>query len=217
MNKPGLNLDRIRTDYIKGELSAAAVDNNPFSFFEKWLNEAIAAQAMEVNAMVLSTIDEQNKVHSRIVLLKGLEENGSLKFFTNYNSAKAKQLAVCNDVAALFFWKELERQVRIEGKVEKLSAKDSDEYFYSRPLGSRIGAIASPQSEIITDREVLEEKVEELNKLPESAIKRPEGWGGYRIIPDYFEFWQGRHSRLHDRFAFKKNAEKQWEKYRLAP
>jgi len=169
-----------------------------------------------VNAMVLSTIDDHQRPHSRVVLLKGLE-NGTFHFFTNYDSAKGRQMSCHPQVAALFFWKELERQVRVEGRVEKLPAEASTAYFNSRPLGSRISAMASPQSQVIADRKVLEEKVKMLEAKKESEIVRPENWGGYQIIPDYMEFWQGRHSRLHDRIAFKKNVAGIWEKHRLAP
>lgn len=216
MTEEKLRLDQIRQDYQKGALQEEETGNDPVVFFEKWFQEARSAQAEEVNAMVLSTVDDNQQPHSRVVLLKGLE-NGTFHFFTNYESAKGQQMSRHAQVAALFFWKELERQVRVEGRVEKLPAEVSTAYFNSRPLGSRISAMASPQSQVIADRKVLEEKVKLLEAKNESEIERPENWGGYLIIPDYLEFWQGRHSRLHDRIAFKKNAAGIWEKHRLAP
>lgn len=216
MTEQKLNLNQIRTDYQKGTLSESETGDDPVVFFEKWLQEAIHAQASEVNALSLSTLGADNRPHSRIVLLKGIEE-GAFCFFTNYQSSKGQQMAAHPEVAALFFWKELERQVRIEGRVEKLSAEVSDNYFYSRPLASRISAIASPQSRVIANRLVLEERVKALEAKREEEIVRPEHWGGFKIIPDYIEFWQGRHSRLHDRLAFRKKANGLWEKQRLAP
>lgn len=216
MTEEKLRLDQIRQDYQKGALQEEETGNDPVVFFEKWFREAALAKAEEVNAMVLSSVDEAQRPHSRIVLLKGLEE-GTFHFFTNYDSAKACQMNIHSQVAALFFWKELERQVRVEGHVEKLPAEVSTAYFNSRPIGSRISAIASPQSRVIADRKILEEKVKALEAKNESEIVRPENWGGYKIVPDYMEFWQGRHSRLHDRIAFKKNAAGIWEKHRLAP
>jgi pyridoxamine 5'-phosphate oxidase len=216
MTNPEFHLNQIRTDYQKGILLESETGDDPVVFFEKWLQEAIEAPITEVNAMMLSSIDKENKPHSRVVLLKGIEDH-AFQFFTNYNSAKGLEIEAHSDVCALFFWKELERQVRIEGKAQKVSPEVSDQYFYSRPLGSRISAIASPQSQVIVNRNVLEGKVKELETADEENIVRPEHWGGYQIIPEYIEFWQGRHSRLHDRIAFKKNKLGQWEKYRLAP
>ncbi|HET8573640.1 MAG TPA: pyridoxamine 5'-phosphate oxidase [Edaphocola sp.] len=216
MTEEKLRLDQIRQDYQKGALQEEETGNDPVVFFEKWFQEALLAEAEEANAMVLSTIDSGHRLHSRVVLLKGLED-GSFHFFTNYESAKARQMDFHSQVAALFFWKELERQVRLEGRVEKLPVEVSTAYFNSRPIGSRISAIASPQSQVITGREVLEEKIRVLETKSESEIVRPESWGGYKIIPDYMEFWQGRRSRLHDRIAFKKKGSGIWEKYRLAP
>lgn len=216
MTKQALNLNQIRTDYQKGTLSANEAGDDPVVFFEQWLQEAIEARASEVNAMSLSTVGADKRPHSRIVLLKGIEE-GAFCFFTNYQSAKGQQIMAHPEVAALFFWKELERQVRIEGKVEKLSPEASDKYFYSRPVASRISAIASPQSQPVDSRSVLEEKVKALAAKKEEEIIRPEHWGGFKIIPDYIEFWQGRHSRLHDRLAFSKEDNGKWKKQRLAP
>lgn len=215
MTKTNLNLGSIRTDYVKGALQAEDTGNDPIVFFEKWFSEAQTAKVQEINAMLLSTVDKQHRPHSRIVLLKGIQDGG-LRFFTNYNSAKGQQLEINPQVAVVFFWKELERQVRIEGRTRKISPEESDRYFYSRPLGSQISAIASPQSQTIPNREILEEKVKALSHEPKASIKRPEHWGGFHITPDYFEFWQGRHSRLHDRIVFQQQ-DHQWKKYRLAP
>lgn len=216
MSEENFKIGQIRTDYIKGALQEKDTGDDPVVFFEKWFNEALSAKVMEVNAMSLSTIGKENRIHSRIVLLKGVED-GAFQFFTNYNSAKGRQMINHPQVAALFFWKELERQVRIEGKVEKLSSESSDAYFNSRPIGSRISAIASPQSQVVSNRKMLEENVKQLEQKKETEIHRPQHWGGFKIIPDYIEFWQGRHSRLHDRIAFRKQANGSWEKHRLAP
>lgn len=216
MTNPEFHLDQIRTDYQRGTLLESETGNDPVVFFEKWFQEALNARVTEVNAMTLSTVDKNNKPHSRIVLLKGIEDD-AFQFFTNYQSAKGLQIAAQAEVCILFFWKELERQVRIEGIATKIPETLSDQYFNSRPIGSRISAIASPQSQVILNREVLKEKVKELEAKKPEEIVRPDHWGGYQIVPHYIEFWQGRHSRLHDRIAFNKNKSGQWEKHRLAP
>jgi len=184
----------IRKDYRLAALDESVAGQEPLSFFRHWFDEAEKAQIDEVNAMTLATVDEHGYPHARIVLLKGLDEG--FVFFTNYDSAKGRQLATRPSVAVVFFWKELERQVRIEGVVEKTAITESDAYFNSRPTGSRIGAWASPQS---------------------APIPRPEHWGGYRILPQRIEFWQGRSNRLHDRIVFEKEGQSSWSKYRLAP
>lgn len=207
------SLAAIRQDYCLSSLDEKDAGDKPVSFFERWFKEAEHAQCMEVNAMTLATVDAEGKPHARTVLLKGLED-GNFIFFSNYNSHKGQQL-VHNDAAALlFFWPELQRQVRIEGRVSRLSPEYSDEYFYSRPIGSQIGAIASAQSSRIPSRAHLEARVAEVAAGQE--IKRPEHWGGYALKPERIEFWQGRSSRLHDRIVFEWNGEC-WEKYRLAP
>lgn len=191
--------------------------NDPVAFFMQWFVEASTAQITEVNAMTLASVGAEGKPHARIVLLKGVEDGG-FTFFTNYDSAKGQQIASNNSVALLFFWKELERQVRIEGKIQKLSAEESDKYFNSRPAGSRIGAWASPQSQVIPDRSVLDDNYKTYEaKFADSAIPRPEHWGGYVVIPSQIEFWQGRSSRMHDRICFSANADGSWAKNRLAP
>ncbi|PZF72050.1 pyridoxamine 5'-phosphate oxidase [Taibaiella soli] len=207
----------IRKDYQLASLDESVTGNDPLAFFQKWFSEAENAGADEVNAMTLATVDVENRPHARIVLLKGLDSEG-FTFFTNYDSDKGHHLAQNPNAALVFFWKELERQVRVEGKVTRVTPAESDQYFHSRPAGSRLGAWASPQSHIISDRSVLEQNVLSFQqKFPGSDIPRPENWGGYRLIPDYLEFWQGRSSRLHDRIVFKKQSSGNWEKYRLAP
>ncbi|MEN5231389.1 pyridoxamine 5'-phosphate oxidase [Sphingobacterium faecium] len=207
----------IRQDYALGNLCESDVSNDPLVQFEKWFNEAIHSEVLEANAMVLSTVGEFSLPSSRIVLLKDLKNNG-FSFFTNFNSRKGLEINSNPHVAALFFWPELQRQVRIEGLIEKLPAEDSDEYFQSRPKGSRIGALASPQSETIPNRSFLEGRVADLEKQFENqeVVPRPEFWGGYLIKPLYIEFWQGRSNRLHDRIAFQKVSDS-WKIIRLAP
>lgn len=208
----------IREDYQRASLDAQDAGNDPLAFFGKWFAEAEAAAVTEVNAMTLATADAEGRPHARIVLLKGLD-NAGLTFFTNYDSAKGHQLAAQPYAAAVFFWKELERQVRIEGMVERVSGDESDAYFHSRPAGSRIGAWASPQSRKITGREVLEASQAAFNdRFTGGDIPRPEHWGGYRLTPRLIEFWQGRSSRLHDRIVFERTASGAgWQRYRLAP
>jgi len=206
----------IRADYQRASLNEEDAGNDPLAFFGKWFAEAEAAEVSEVNAMTLATADAAGKPHARIVLLKGLDAEGFV-FFTNYHSAKGHELAARPNAALLFFWKELERQVRIEGIVEQVSAAESDAYFNSRPAGSRIGAWASPQSQPIAGRKVLEQAEAALKeKYKGGDIPRPAHWGGYRLIPNRIEFWQGRSSRLHDRLVFEL-ADQVWQRYRLAP
>ena len=197
------------------ELTEETAGDDPLSFFAKWFAEAQTADADEVNAMTLATVDADNKPHARIVLLKEISDKGFV-FFTNYNSAKGQELASNPFASALFFWKELERQVRIEGITEKIDADESNEYFFSRPHGSRIGAWASPQSRIISSREVLDENYQLYEDKYKEEVPRPPHWGGYRIIPHRIEFWQGRSSRMHDRILFVYEGG-QWRKFRLAP
>ena len=207
----------IREDYSKGSLSENDTLANPFEQFELWFNQAIASQVLEPNAMVLSTINKDGYPSSRVVLLKDLKAD-SLSFFTNYTSQKGRDIAEYDKVSLLFFWGELQRQVRIEGRVTYLSPEDSDEYFASRPRGSQIGAWSSPQSAVIADRSILEERVSDKEKQfgDVEAIPRPSFWGGYAVLPVRFEFWQGRSSRLHDRIIYTlSNSE--WIKTRLAP
>jgi pyridoxamine 5'-phosphate oxidase len=209
------DLSALRTDYALKTLDERDVDRDPLKQFGVWMVEAIHAQVPEPTAMSLATVSAKGRSSARIVLLKGLDPRGFV-FFTNYDSRKGKDLAV-NPVAALaFLWKELERQVRIEGSVEKVSANESEAYYATRPLGSRIGAWASPQSEAIENRAWLEKRWEELGKQYGDNPPLPPNWGGYRVIPDYLEFWQGRRSRLHDRIAFTRSTGG-WKIARLAP
>lgn len=206
----------IRKDYKLRSFLESDADINPVVQFTKWWNEAIESNIDEVNAMTLATADENGQPSARIVLLKGMNNNG-FEFFTNYESHKAKQMLINNKVALVFFWKELERQIRIEGIVTKAPAALSDEYFLSRPQESRIGAWSSPQSSVIESREILEENVEaNRKKFENETVTRPSFWGGYIVTPTLFEFWQGRASRLHDRIEYLEDGER-WIKRRLAP
>ncbi|MBS1773699.1 MAG: pyridoxamine 5'-phosphate oxidase [Bacteroidetes bacterium] len=216
MSGNGSNIADIRKDYQLAELDEQTAGDNPFIFFNKWFDDALRADASEVNAMVLATVDADNKPHARIVLLKGIDESGFV-FFTNYNSDKGADIAVNAHVSVVFFWRELERQVRIEGIAQKVSAADSDEYFNSRPEGSRLGAWASPQSQIIKDRSILDYNYQQYEAKFGQNIPRPPHWGGYRIVPDKIEFWQGRASRMHDRIVFEKDSNSDWKIYRVAP
>lgn len=210
------NLQDLRKDYTKHQLLENELLETPFLQFEAWFQDAISAKVNEPNAMVLTTVS-QNKPHARVVLLKGLEQNQFI-FFTNYNSKKGAEIASNSNASLLFFWPELERQIRIEGTLEKTSAEYSDQYFSVRPRASQIGAIASQQSSVLKSREDLENKVVELtNKFGDNPIQRPENWGGYALNANYFEFWQGRPSRLHDRIVFEKNEHNNWEITRLYP
>ncbi|MCB0739106.1 MAG: pyridoxamine 5'-phosphate oxidase [Bacteroidetes bacterium] len=183
--------------------------------FNVWFNEALKAEVLEPNAMTLATASSNGSPSCRVVLLKGVD-NGFV-FFTNYLSRKGSHLLENPNACLNFFWPELERQVRIEGSVEKVSALESDDYYNSRPFGSQIGAWASPQSQKIEGRELLEQRVEELQKeFSEDTIKRPEHWGGFRLRPDFVEFWQGRPSRLHDRICYLLENDR-WNRFRVAP
>lgn len=210
-----MNLADIRKEYSLKVLDNQHINSNPFEQFKTWFQEAIESQVLEPNAMHLSTVSPSGKPSGRIVLLKGIDKG--FLFFTNYDSRKGKDL-IHNPFASLtFFWAELERQVRIEGHVEKIKPEASTEYFNSRPFESRIGAIASPQSQLIENREVLEHKYAEIwQRYEGDEPPKPENWGGFRLIPDVFEFWQGRKSRLHDRLRYKPS-EDSWKIERLAP
>jgi pyridoxamine 5'-phosphate oxidase len=206
----------IRKDYQLESLTEQDVAANAIAQFTRWWDEAVKSEIDEVNAMTLATVSDKGIPAARIVLLKDYDENGFV-FFTNYNSSKGMQLAANPHATLLFFWKELERQIRIEGVAEKVSAAESDDYFYSRPVGSRIGAWSSPQSRVIANREILEQNVVTYTNEFGENVPRPEHWGGYRIKPAVIEFWQGRSSRLHDRIRYTLTAENNWVIERLAP
>ncbi len=213
MNK---NIADIRKDYSLHSLNESDVASNPIEQFNRWWNEALVSEIIEVNAMTLATSTKEGKPSARIVLLKGFDERGFI-FFTNYESKKGKALAENPHAALGFFWKEIERQIRIEGVTEKISVAESDAYFFSRPEGSRIGAWASPQSEIIKNRAMLEENVQRFSGEFKNSIPRPPHWGGYRVMPELIEFWQGRTNRLHDRIQYTKTRDGSWKVDRLAP
>jgi pyridoxamine 5'-phosphate oxidase len=208
----------IRRDYMLQSFDEADAAVDPFIQFTAWWEEATNAAIDEVNAMTLSTVTSEGKPSARIVLLKGYTDDGFV-FFTNYNSSKGLEMANNHHVALLFFWKELERQIRIEGVVQKISEADSDAYFLSRPAGSRIGAWVSPQSQVIPNRAFLEDNFKKVSeKYPdESLVPRPAHWGGYIVRPEAMEFWQGRSSRLHDRLKYTIDSNGNWKRERLAP
>lgn len=209
------NISDIRKDYVKGSIAVSEMPQNPIDAFQKWLDEALNAKVEEPTAFNLSTVSEEGQPHSRIVLLKGIE-NGNFIFFTNYKSSKGNDLLFSPKVALNFFWPELERQIRILGTAEKISPEKSDTYFYSRPLESQAGAIVSAQSNEIDEHLDLTTAIEHLLMNP-NEIKRPEHWGGFEINPNYIEFWQGRPSRIHDRVFYQKIDDLKWKKGRLAP
>ena len=210
-----MNIADLRKSYEKAELSEDASNADPFKQFDRWLNEAIQSEVPEPNAMTLATVASNMRPSTRVVLIKGYDELG-IVWYTNYESRKGKELAGNPFAALQFHWVELERVVRIEGRMEKVSDEESDSYFHSRPLDSRIGAWASPQSQVIDGRTVL---VTNAAKYAAQFIlnpPRPPHWGGYRLVPDEWQFWQGRKSRLHDRLRYRLS-EGQWVRERLAP
>lgn len=211
-----LDLQSMRVDYKRARLDEESVDKNPFLQFEKWFSDAKSAEVLEPNAMILATANTEGLPNIRAVLLKIFDESGFV-FFTNYNSDKAKEIEANPNVAAEFLWLGLERQVRIIGRCEKISKMESLSYFMKRSRGSQIGAWVSNQSSIINSRKFLAMQVEKIKeKFENKEIPLPDFWGGYRIIPQKIEFWQGRESRLHDRILYTKNEDK-WEISRLAP
>jgi pyridoxamine 5'-phosphate oxidase len=210
------DIQNLRQDYRAAQLSENDVDRDPVMQFKNWFLDAVNAGLYEPNVMTLATADPFGKPSARIVLLKGFDENGFV-FYTNYQSQKGQDLVGNPQAALVFFWAELQRQVRIEGVVSKVDAQTSADYFHSRPSGSQISALASPQSQVITDRSILEERVAELSTAyADKEIPRPEHWGGYVVEPTHIEFWQGRSSRLHDRIVYNLH-EGSWIINRLAP
>ena len=208
-------LSEFRKSYELGELDEAQAADGPLALFNAWMDEAIAHDVSEPTAMTLATVGENGRPSTRVVLLKGCDERGFV-WFTNYESRKGKELANLPFAALQFHWVEMERVVRIEGRVEKTSAQESDDYFRSRPLDSRLGAWASPQSQPISSRAVLVANAAKAAVQHGLNPDRPPQWGGYRLVPDRFEFWQGRRSRLHDRLVFRLDGS-DWLRERLAP
>ena len=206
----------MRKNYSLETLDENNIAGDAIEQFTIWWNDAVKNEIDEVNAMTLATATPDGKPSARIVLLKGYDGRGFV-FFTNYDSNKGHVLDINPHAALTFFWKELERQIRIEGIAEKVSGEESDEYFYSRPAGSRIGAWASPQSSVIQNRDILDENVTKYSKQFGDKIPRPEHWGGFRIKPVSIEFWQGRSNRLHDRILYTLAGENNWRTKRLAP
>ena len=207
-----------RKEYEQGALDEASVERDPFRQFAVWYDAAVAAGVPEPEAMTLATATPDGRPSGRIVLLRGFDARGFC-FFTNYTSRKGRELDANPHAAVTFHWAVLERQVRIEGRVERTTAAESDAYFHSRPSTSRIGAWSSPQSEVIPDREMLEAEFARFRAehVDEASIPRPAHWGGYRLVPDRIEFWQGRPSRLHDRLCFRRDSRGGWILERLAP
>jgi pyridoxamine 5'-phosphate oxidase len=210
------NIYNQRIDYTKNNfLEENNLPDNPFELFHGWYKVALDQVDKDPNAMILSTLKD-GRPRARVVLLKNLDEEG-FTYFTNYDSAKVQETNLNENASLTFFWRGLERQIRVEGKVEKITKEESDEYFMSRPEGSRIGAWASPQSQEIKSRSEIEDYVQEIkNKFKGKEVTRPKNWGGLRLVPTYFEFWQGASSRLHDRIVYEL-VEGVWRKKRLAP
>jgi pyridoxamine 5'-phosphate oxidase len=211
-----MSIADLRIDYSQAALSETDTDADPIAQFTTWFDEALRAQVPEPNAMGVSTVGDDGRPSSRILLIKDFDQRG-FTWFTNYDSRKGEQLAKNPYASLLFHWVELERQVRIEGKVERVPEDESERYFQSRPVKSRLGAIASLQSQPVADRSVLEQQFAQAEAQYGEHPPRPEHWGGYRLKPDYVEFWQGRRSRLHDRIVYRLNDAGQWLKQRLQP
>jgi pyridoxamine 5'-phosphate oxidase len=214
-----MNIANLRQEYMRDGLTEADAHPDPFVQFERWFKDALAADLPLANAMTLATVSPEGAPDARIVLLKGVEDGGFV-FFTNYDSRKGRQLASRAQACLVFLWAPLERQVRIESRVEKVSVQESDAYFASRPLGARLSAHASAQSEVVKDRQYLEGSLEKQKQVHGNNPPRPPHWGGYRVTPERIEFWQGRENRLHDRLLYRRGQGKiagAWKIERLAP
>lgn len=212
-----MSLSDLRRDYTLAGLTEADLDPDPIAQFRAWFDEAQVARGAEPNAMSVATVDVEGRPSVRTVLLKGLDERGFV-FFTNYGSAKGRALTENPRAELLFYWAELERQVRIAGRVEQTSRAETEAYFRSRPIGNQIGALVSPQSQVIPNRDVLEQRYIQLERQYESGdVPLPDHWGGYRVVPETIEFWQGRKSRLHDRLRYRREGSDAWLVERLAP
>ena len=211
-----MDVESLRTDYLQGQLDEASLHPNPFEQFAGWLEAALAAKLPEPHGMTLSTVSAEGRPSSRVVLLRGHGPEGFF-FFTNYLSRKGQDLAQNPQAALGFWWPQLERQIRIEGIIRKADPERSDSYFASRPYESQAASAASPQSQTIPSREFLLQRIEQIQAQFSQAVPRPEHWGGYVLAPHYFEFWQGRKSRIHDRFAYERQADGSWAIGRLAP
>lgn len=209
------DLRNMRLNYEQGQLLESNIVSDPFLQFKRWFDFILSANVIEPNAMTIATATKDGFPSARVVLLKGFDESG-FTFFTNYGSRKGQEIAENPFASALFWWRELERQVRIEGKIEKVSRAESEKYFNLRPLKSRYGALASNQSKKVESREVLEKRFTELEKQFGENPPTPENWGGFKLIPNRFEFWQGRQDRLHDRIVYEKHKE-DWQIFRLQP
>ena len=212
-----MSITNIRKEYTLTGLNECDVDNSPLVQFKKWFDDAVGAEVVEPNAMTLATVGKDGRPSARIVLLKGIEKDGFV-FYTNYESRKGHALSENPYAALVFLWPELSRQINITGRVEKVSREESEAYFRTRPLGSQIGAWVSRQSRVAESRDVIEKRFEELlREFQDKQVPLPPYWGGFRLMPDSIEFWQGRPNRLHDRFAYTRQADKTWSIQRLSP
>lgn len=211
-----MSIADLRSEYTRASLSEEQVAGEPIAQFAKWFDEALRSEVPEPNAMSVSTVADDGRPSSRILLLKDFDTRG-FTWYTNYESRKGEQLRHNPRAALLFFWQPLERQVRIEGTVERVSPEEADAYFNIRPLNSRLGALASAQSRPIGSREALEERFRQIEQQYGDTPQRPQHWGGYRLRPEYLEFWQGRPSRLHDRIAYSLQGDGSWRRERLQP